>query len=464
MKSMTLAEICEAVGGNLIKGETAKSFDNVSIDSRKIKKGDVFIALRGERHDAHDYLEQAVNAGAGLLIVEYLKRNDDLKVPVIKVNNTIKALQDLARYNRQQFNVQVIGVTGSTGKTTTKDMVASVLGQKYRVLKTEGNFNNELGLPLTLLQLNKTHQVVVLELAMRGPGEIKFLCDIAHPTGAIITNVGEAHLEKLGSVRNIARAKAEILDSIPFNGFAVLNIKSPYLKEEASRCRGKVIYFGVDKGPDIYAVNINKFGKGNKFKAIYGQEEAEFFVPLPGLHNVENAISAIAIGRQLGLSYSEIVAGLSNATISGMRMEIIELNNYIIINDTYNANPTSTIAALHSLQEIAFNRRMVAVLGNMFELGMGSKDGHLRVGKIAALCGVSLLVTVGDLAKHIAVGAEKAGLSSTGIIICKDNEDAIEKLANIILPEDVVLVKGSRGMRMEEIVQGLVEKINAYEV
>lgn len=451
---MTLAEISRAVNGILIQGDSEKKINSISTDTRTLKRGDLFIALRGERHDAHNYLERAIEAGASALIVE--RYEGSRQVPVIKVADTLKALQELARYNRLQFEVPVIGITGSSGKTTTKDMVASVLAQKYNVLKTAGNFNNEVGLPLTLLRMDETHQAVVVEMAMRGPGEIDFLCRISSPTGAVITNVGEAHLERLGSIRNIARAKAEILDHIPGSGFAALHGESPYLSGEASRCRGKVIFFG-GPGSEVQAWNVRRDGSGNRFNVVYNGEEAEMFVPLAGLHNVQNALAAVIVGRQLGLTYPEIARGLAGASFSAMRMEIKEVGGITIINDAYNANPSSTKAALQALGEVAGNRRPVAVLGNMLELGPGSKDGHIAVGKAAVSRGVQYLVTVGDLAKDIARGAEEAGMPKDSISCCANNRAALAVLREVLQLGDVVLVKGSRGMHMEEIVEGLIE-------
>lgn len=457
MKTMKVGEIARAIGGRLTRGTSETQISSVSTDTRTLKPGDLFIALRGENHDAHDYLGRAIEAGAGALIVE--EYSGAGQVPVIEVEDTLKALQDLAAYNRQQFQVPVIGITGSSGKTTTKDMAASVLEQKYKVLKTEGNFNNEVGLPLTLLKMDEMHQVVVVEMAMRGPGEIDLLARIASPDGAVITNVGEAHIERLGSVENIARAKAELLDHIPEKGFAVLHRESPHLPELAFRCRGKVIFFGAT-GAGVYARDVRRERTGNRFTAVYYQEEAEIFVPVTGQHNVQNALAALAVGKQLGLSWKEIARGLEEAVFSSMRMEIKEAGGVTVINDAYNANPSSTKAALQALRETAGERRAVAVLGNMLELGSQAAGGHFRVGRAAVSCGVEYLFTVGDLAgEYIAGGAEQSGMPRGSIYRCSSNREALNKLINVLIPGDVVLVKGSRGMRMEEIVQGLIQNL-----
>jgi UDP-N-acetylmuramoyl-tripeptide--D-alanyl-D-alanine ligase len=453
---MTLSEISKAVNGKIIQGEGHREVSKISTDSRKINPGDLFIALRGERHDAHRYLKQAIKSGACALLVE--KFNQEGRVPVIKVEDTLKALQDLARYNRSKFAVPVIAVTGSSGKTTTKDMVASVLSRKYKVLKTEGNFNNDIGLPLTLLNMDRSHQAVVVELAMRGPGEIDRLAGISLPTGAVITNVGEAHLERLGSVKNIAAAKAELLDHIGEKGFAALHKESPYLEGEAARCAGKVIFFG-GRGADVYVKNIRREGKGNRFTVVYGTEQVEMYIPVTGIHNVQNALAAVIAGRQLGLAWNDIAQGLAGVTFSAMRMEIKNAGGVTIINDAYNANPSSTKAALQALRETAGNRRAVAVLGNMLELGPYSEKGHIEVGSAVVSRNVDYLITVGDLAKLIARGAKEAGMQPGSISRYADNQEAIKKLVDILVPGDVVLVKGSRGMRMEEIVEGLIKNL-----
>lgn len=455
---MTLNEVARAVNGNIVQGDEEKEVAAVSTDSRTLAQGNLFVALRGERYDAHLYLKAAIKSGAGALIVENYDLPD--QVPVIVVDDTLKALQALASYNRRQFTVPVIAITGSSGKTTTKDMVASVLAQKFKVLKTEGNFNNEVGLPLTLLEMDETHQAVVVEMAMRGPGEIDQLAGISLPTGAVITNVGEAHLERLGSIENIARAKAELLDHIGQDGFAALHRESPFLAREASRCAGKVITFGGDEA-DVYAINVQRAKNGNMFTVIYGAEQAQMFIPVTGLHNVQNALASFIVGKQLGLHWNEIAEGLGRAAFSAMRMETEEVGGVTIINDAYNANPSSTKAALQALRETAGEKKAVAVLGNMLELGSGTKDGHTAVGKVAASYGVEYLFTVGDLAEYIATGAEEAGMNRDNISTYSDNRGVAKALGKFLTPGNVVLVKGSRGMHMEEIVEELINDLRS---
>lgn len=456
MKPIPISEIAKATGGRIIQGDSRVMVSSVSTDTRKIKRGDLFFALSGERYDAHNFLAQATLAGAGALVVS---RPLDIPsgIPVLMVDDTLVALQALAASNRERCGVTVVGITGSTGKTTTKDMVARVLNVRLRTLKTMGNFNNEIGLPLTLLDLDDTFDAAVVEMAMRGPGEIDTLCRIARPKGAVITNIGETHLELLGTVSNIAAAKGEILEHIPPDGFALLNAESPFIRREAGRCRGKVIFYGIEQSAEIMAENIRPEGGGSRFNVVVDGESHRFALPVPGRHNVMNALAAIGVGREMGLNTEEIAEGLAAVTLTGMRLEIIEADGLKIINDAYNASPASTKAALQVLIELAGGRRTVAVLGNMLELGPWSAEGHREVGETAAELGLDYLVAVGDLAAGIAEGAAGAGLSGDRVLRCTDNIEAAKTLDGLLLYGDVVLVKGSRGMKMEQIVRHLFE-------
>lgn len=458
MKTMTAGEVYRAIGGRLLQGDEGVRVARVCTDTRQIKPGDLFFALRGERFDAHDFIDRAVAGGAAVVVVSRAV-NVDARVPVIKVGDTLAGLQALAAYHRRWFAVPVVGITGSSGKTTTKDMVAAVLETRFPVLKTRGNFNNEIGLPLTLLDFSPEHGAGVVEMAMRGPGEINALCRLARPTCAVITNIGVAHLERLGSVDNIARAKGELLDHISREGFALLPGDSPHAREQARRCHGRVLYFGLDEGLDIYARDIRREGAGNRFTLVMGNTAFEVYLPLPGRHNVQNALAAAGAGLLLGLSPAEVAAGLSRVSLSEMRMDIIEGDNFTVINDAYNANPDSTCAALQSLEEFAAGdgRRAVAVLGDMLELGAGAVDGHRRVGTAAVRHGVALLITVGELSRETAEGARRAGGVPGGVIDCNNKKEALQVLRRELRPGDAVLVKGSRGMRMEEIVEGLLK-------
>ncbi len=376
--------------------------------------------------------------------------------PVLIVSDTLKALQGLAAYNRSKNRVPVIGVTGSNGKTTTKDMIASVLGVKYRVLKSKGSYNNEIGLPLTLLNMDESHDVVVLEMGMRGPGEIDSLCRIAGITGAVITTIGETHLELLGSVGNVAAAKGEILEHVPRDGFAVLNADSPFMEREAARNKGRTMYFGITKGHDLGIGAWEPLGRGSYFVLKTEKGHVGINLPLPGKHNVSNALAAAGVGICMGLSLSEIKEGLEAPDISPMRLQFLDLVDITVINDTYNASPASVKAALDALGATAqAQNRTVAVLGDMFELGDREKSGHLEVGRYVAGKGVDLLFALGDLAKHIAEGATEAGMPSRRVFWFGDKEKMFEAMKEKITVGDIILVKGSRGMHMEDVVEYL---------
>ncbi len=458
MYTLDATQIAEAMSARLISPGGRNEFSNVCTDSRAVKDGDLFFALRGERFNGHDFVCAALDSGARGLVLDRELEGLPPDTAVFLVEDTLVALQDLARYNRRLAAVPVVGVTGSSGKTSTKDLIHSVLSTRLNTLKTEGNLNNEVGLPLTLLRLNREHRAAVVEMAMRGRGEIDLLGRIALPGGAVITNIGEAHLELLGSVDNIARAKGEILEHVPAGGFAVLHGESPYIRREALRCKGRVIFFGLDPGLDIYARDIIPVEGGNRFTAVFRGREEEFFTPLPGRHNVVNSLAAIAVGLELELDPALIRDGLSSVILTAMRLEIINLNGVKIINDAYNANPASTKAAVQVLVETAGERcRKIAVLGDMLELGDKSRSAHREVGRAVLGAGVELLAAVGEQARFIGLGAREAGLPAGQILYFRTAQEAARKLKSIMVPGDVVLVKGSRGMKMEEFILALGE-------
>ena len=438
----------------MLQGNPDVLVRGVATDSRKVKNGDIFVALRGQQVDGHDFLQKAVELGAAALLVAHQLDTVPEVVPVIQVANTLQALQELAAYNRLQTDIPVVAVTGSNGKTSTKDMIAAVLQTRYHTLKTEANYNNELGLPLTLLNLRQEHQAAVVEMGMRGPGEIHFLAELAKPTGAVITNIGEAHLERLGSVHNIALAKTEVLEHISEEGFALLNGDSPRLRELATRCQGKVWFYSLEGNADIVARNIRPEGGSVRYEVTFPGGAGEIYLPVPGSHNVMNSLAAIGVGLQLGLTFEEIARGLAQVALSYMRLEILQANEMTIINDTYNASPSSTKAAIRVLQETASGRKIV-VLGNMYELGTMEESGHREVGEAAAKAGVDHLIAVGNLAQWIAAGGITGGLAQEQVHHCEDNSQATYVLRTIIKSGDTILVKGSRGMAMEQIVKEL---------
>lgn len=456
MYRFTVEEIIKAVTGELLQGDPAAAFSSVSTDTRQVKKGDLFIALIGERFDAHDFIGEAIEGGAAGIIAGRRVDTGDWQGPVILMKDTLKALQDLARYNRSRFAGPVVAITGSNGKTTTKDMMAAVLEQQFTALKTEGNFNNEIGLPLTLLKLDDNYGAVILEMGMRGMGEIDLLAGIAMPSGAVITNIGETHLERLGTVDNIARAKGELLQHIQAAGFAVLNGDDPRIRQQASRCGGRIIFYGTAGDALIKAVDIvTPEAKRVSFTAVTPDGEVRINLPVPGRHNVLNALAAVGVGLEMGLTLEQIRVGLENTKLTAMRLAITEGRKITIIDDTYNANPASVKAALQILADLGGSRRKVAILGDMYELGSRAAEGHREVGMEAAAQKVDVLITVGRLAGEIALGASMAEDAPAEIISLNNNAEVKTYLERIIRPGDVVLVKGSRGMKMEEIVNRL---------
>jgi UDP-N-acetylmuramoyl-tripeptide--D-alanyl-D-alanine ligase len=449
MAEFTVEEVCLATEGNLVNSIGLVNFTGVSTDTRTVKQGDLFIPLVGESFDGHDFIEQAIKNGASGVIFSRKNMLISKDITAIEVADTLLALQNLARFHRQRFTIPVVAITGSNGKTTTKDMAAAVLSSKFHVLKTEANYNNEIGLPLTLLQLTKQHEVAVVEMGMRGKGQIRQLANIALPTIAIITNVGETHLELLGSIENIAAAKAELLEFIPKSGLSLLNADNSYVKEMSKQVNSRVQFFGLEQG-DIKAENIQMGTQNMKFSCRFAHHEFAVEIPAVGKHNVYNGLAAIALGLELGLSVEDICAGCKNFNASPMRLHIEKINDYLVINDAYNASPMSMVAAIDTLVEVA-KGRTVAVLGDMLELGPVAIEAHGNIGDRLAYCQVDIVVTVGELATNIARRASACGIKK--VMACANHKEAQEALQKLIEPGDTILVKGSRGMKMENIIK-----------
>lgn len=462
MFGLTWEKIVAAVQGKLEITADCPEPSRVCIDTRTLQKGDLFFALPGEKTDGHYFLKEALEKGAGGAVVAYCPADFAVAdFPLIIVKDTVKALQQLAVAQRNLFSGLVVGVTGSTGKTSTKEMISAVLQEKWTVLKTAENHNNELGLPLTILDLKREDQVIVVEMGMRSLGEIDFLCRLSQPNYGVITNIGHTHEELLGSQERIAQAKAEIIAHLPAAGGLVLphsakNILHPWL----TKIRCPLLCFGLTAQADLSAQQICLRGeKGISFNLVYrGKEVGVINLPLPGKHNVFNALAAIAAAKHLGLSWAEIKTGLGKAALPGMRLEFSKTasGDVQVINDAYNANPDSMLSALEVLQEVARGKRAIGVLGEMYELGAYTEEGHLLVGRQAQEKGLAYLVTVGKLGEIIARGAREAGMSKERVRSCLNNKEALSCLQEIMQTGDVVLVKGSRGVKMEEIVAGLL--------
>lgn len=472
MEPRKVEEIIRATRGRLLRGSPAALVTGISTDSRRTRRGDLFFALRGSRFDGHDFVPAALAAGATGAVVE--REVFSLEVPtsatrspagrengganpvIIQVANSLRALQDWAHVYRQQFHVPVVAVTGSSGKTTTKDMVAAALGGRERVLASQGNYNNEIGLPLTLLELESGHRAAVVEMGMRGLGQIRELVAIARPDIGVITNIGLTHIELLGSRENIAQAKGELLEGLPSSGLAVLNADDPWCRSLAQRSPAQVAFYGFSPEAGVRALDFTIVpDRGTSFRVNAMGQEANFIIPYLGRHNVLNALAAITVALRLGEDLGTIKERLSAMTPGKMRLEKQPgQRGSILLNDTYNANPDSVAAALEVLRQLPANRR-IAVLGDMFELGPYAEPAHLETGKRAVESGIDLLVGVGKMAPYLVAGARQAGLPPAAARAFGDREEAAQWLAPRLAAGDVVLVKGSRGMEMEKLVEQL---------
>lgn len=456
MEVLNVEEIVRAAQGVLLNFDGDFDVSGISIDSRKINPGDMFIALTGESFDGHDFIDKAIESGAVLVIAQRMP--EDNRIPYILVEDTLKALQGISSYYRSKFNIPFVAITGSSGKTTTKDMIASVLTRRFSVLKTEGNFNNAIGLPLTLLKLQYNHQIAVLEMGMSSLGEIRLLSDIARPDIGVISNVGLTHIEKLGSRENILKAKLEIFSYFNSDSTAVINGDNDMLHDFSDH-RFRVIKYGLKEDNEIFAYNIKEKGEaGIEFSVDLDGVRTNFRVLLPGIHNVYNALSAIAVARLFAMDAVEIQKGLNNFKPSEMRMEMIDLDSGIkVINDAYNANPESMKAAIDVLHTIKSEGRGICILGDMLELGELSSGEHYKIGAYAASAGVDAIIAVGEFAENIKIGATASGMNSN-VFIFSDAKSAAPFIDNVVKPGDTVLIKGSRGMKMEYIVEYLRER------
>ncbi len=461
---LKIKEITGAVNGALLKGAPGIEVRGFAIDSRQVKPGDLFVPFKGEKVDGHDYIQKAfANGAAGTLYAREGEPPAGLPEEgvVIAVSDSMTALQHLAAWYRRRFELPVVGVTGSSGKTTTKDYIAGVLSARFKTLKTTGNLNNEIGLPLTILQLEDFHQAAVVEMGMTAPGEITTLCEIADPSIGVITNIGEAHIELLGSIRAIAKAKAELLAYLGSGGVAVLNGDDPRLLEIGERHPGKVLYYGFNQG-DIKGLEMSQRGEKSFFRARFPNgKDGWFESPLPGRESAGNARAALAVGYHLGMEMPELEAGLKAVEVTAGRLQVIRrIGEPVIIDDTYNANPASVAAAIRVLKELG-GGKTVAVLGDMLELGHASGEAHRRIGRMVAETGIYCLVTVGRLAALAAEEAEKMGVIVYGY---EDHEGAIKRLQEMEMDEQWhLLAKGSRGMRMEKIIEALIGEKGAKE-
>jgi len=470
---LTLADMVEALTGAR-PHRALPVITEAVVDSRQVIPGALFIALPGQRTDGHTFVEDAFSRGAACALVQ---RQPDGNHPVIDlragaaavsfvnglplhegplcllVEDCLQAMQRIARFWRRKLEVKVIGVTGSVGKSTTKELVADVLSQRYTTLKNPGNLNNEIGLPLTLLSLSEGHQRAVLEMGFYLPGEIAFLCDLALPSIGVVTNIGTVHAERAGDQETIARGKAELLEALPAEGVAILNYDDPLVRQMAQKTRARVLFYGLDPAADLWADEVEGLGlEGIRFRLHYAGEIVYLRVPLIGRHSVHTALRAAAVGLVDDLSWQEILGGMRTGTTHLRLMAVRTPQGALLLDDTYNASPESTLAALNLLEEL--EGRKIAVLGDMLELGRYEQSGHEMVG-IRASEVVDMLVSVGERGKMIATAAFQAGLPAAQIVQLENIQQVTDLLRQRLLSGDVVLIKGSHGMRMDRIVTAL---------
>lgn len=449
---MKASEIIAATGAAVSDFD----FTGVTTDSRAVQPGELFVALVGDKFDGHDYCAKAVELGArGVVISHDIEELPD-NVAVFKVENTLTAYQEIARAYRRKFaGLKVFAITGSNGKTSTKDLLAACLGAKYKVVKTQGNFNNEIGLPKTLLSIEPDTDIAVVEMGMRGLGQIAELCDIAEPDSGLITNVGETHMELLGSMENIGKAKAEIVEKLPADGFAILNGDNEYVLKAAEKTNAKVVYFGLSDKCDYCGSDITTTALGTNFTCTEKAtgKAVQVRLQLIGEHNVYNALSAIAGAACYGISLEDSAKALATARLTGSRQEIIYIGDITFINDAYNASPASMEAALKTLAEAkkaAKNARSIAVLADMLELGAISEDAHRRVGSWAVEYGTDLVLTYGDEAAYISDQVEKLGGKAMHFA---NRQEAADKLRQLADAGDIILLKGSNSMQVGKMLE-----------
>ena len=462
-KYVTAQDVINICNGQLALGDANTVLENFSNDTRTINIGDIYIGIKGENFDGNTLYEEALQKGAKACILQNVAIKEEVKQKyadrtIIIVENTMDAIQKIATYKRSLYNIPVVAVTGSVGKTSTKDIIASVMAKKYNVLKTEGNFNNQLGLPLTILKL-KDHNAMVVEMGMNQLGEISKLTNIAKPTIAVITNVGTAHIGNLGSRENILRAKLEILEGLQNGGKVVINNDNDLLHKwyEEQKNKENIITFGIENKSDVMAKNAILSEDGSVYDTVIGGKNYKVEIGVGGNHFVLNSLCAIAIGNLLEISTEDILDGILHFELTKRRMQIEKLqNNVVVINDCYNANYDSMKAAIEYLGKIE-NHKKIVVLGDMLELGEFSERLHRQVGEVVAKEKLDCLICVGEESKYIIDEAIKNGMERQKVIYLNNNDEAILKLKEIMKEGNVsILIKASNGMNFQKIYNGIM--------
>ena len=465
MENCKIRELIKTVSGKLIQGDWDCSINRISIDSRTLIPGDLFFAIVGPNFDGHDFIMEAFNKGAVGAVAckgaSNLLQNEQIDKDkiIIEVKDTLSALQDWSKHYKDKFKTFNICVTGSNGKTTAKEIIAHILSREFPLLKTYGNYNNEIGIPLTLLQLDKAHKLLVAEMGMRGLGEIRTLTDFIPPDLAVITNIGEAHIGLLGSKDNIFKAKSELLQSLDEDGIAILNRDDLYFFKMQEIVQDKKVYtFGIENKSDIMAGNIRMVSdKGMSFTLkVQSGKSREIYFPLLGKYNIYNALAASTAAFTLGIELDLIERGLSSFKPLDLHMQLSNFYKGIkILNDSYNASPLSVKSALETLAEVGKTNRKIAILGDMLELGEKADFYHREIGKEAAKLSIDILITVGQRGKIIAQSSKEEGMAKERVFSFEKNEklNLAKKLLSLTKPGDFILLKGSREMKMEEILE-----------
>ncbi len=453
----TAGQVLEATGGILLCGAPHDEFHGVTTDSRHVHDRNLFIALHGEKYDGHDFLQMALSCGAAGLVVQDENKVKTFmqgsKAAVVKVADTLQALGDLAHFYRRRFKIPVIGLTGSSGKTTTKEMIAAIIGREKNILMTEGNLNNLIGLPQTLFRLNKDHELALLEMGTNTVGEIKRLTRIAVPDIGLITNVGPAHLAGFGSVDVVREEKGNLFFHMAPAGTAVINLDDEAVRIVAEKWNGKRITFGMSLDADVTARDIEKNGaRGLRFNLVIGDKVTRVEMKIIGIHHVYNALAAAAVSWAAGIGCRTIAEGLADFQPVPGRMQTIKLQNCaFLLDDSYNANPASVREALMTLKDVKGHHNAYAFLGDMLELGAAADEMHRKIGILAATIGVNAVFLKGDFSAVTASGALEGGMPSQNIFFLYQDEDGMQFLKNNLKKGDWILVKGSRRMKMEKI-------------
>ena len=460
MIEMKVEECLRAIGGKNSSGVGDEFFRGVSIDSRTLKKGELFVCIQGDRFDGHNFIKEAQDKQAAAIVLSEeseMSRVREKAPVVIRVKNTLKALQELALFYRKKMPVKVIGITGTNGKSTTKEMTAAITEKKFKTIKTKGNLNNHIGLPLTIFHLSKTDEIAVMEMGMSAAGEIKRLAEIAKPGIGVVTNISEGHLVHLKTLKKVQAAKGELFDSLSEKEIAIVNADDPLVLELAKSVRAKVITYGIYKGADIKAENICPMDReGFKLSVNFSGKNIPMCIPFLGECNIYNALAAIATSWSLGIAPDDIKQGLMAAKLLANRFEVSEHRGVTIINDSYNANPRSMKEALKILAKYKCKGRRFFIVGEMLELGDLSKPAHKALGVDVAKYSIDYLVTVGDLSSHVAKSAVASGMNKKNTAIASGYECAVAFIKKHSRSGDCLLVKGSRGSKMEEVVRRFV--------